>query len=168
MEKTLAVLNQMVAEGVLEKYAIGGAIGATFYLEPIATQDLDIFTILPQKGLLITLEPIYAYLKNKGYISEGEYIVIEGWPVQFLPASNALVQEAIEAAISARLNEVPTRVMAAEFLVAMALQTGRAKDFLRIQQFIEGNVIDKPLLNTLLERHGLVAAWQKFSDRYPN
>jgi hypothetical protein len=33
----------MQAEGVIGKYAIGGAVGATFYLEPSATLDVQIF-----------------------------------------------------------------------------------------------------------------------------
>jgi hypothetical protein len=33
----------MQSDGVIERYAIGGAVGATFYLEPIATLDVDIF-----------------------------------------------------------------------------------------------------------------------------
>jgi hypothetical protein len=33
----------MQADGVIERYAIGRAAGATFYLEPIATLDVDTF-----------------------------------------------------------------------------------------------------------------------------
>lgn len=40
MKATLAVINQMQADGVIGKYAIGGAVGATFYLEPAATLTL--------------------------------------------------------------------------------------------------------------------------------
>ena len=32
MRATLAVINQMQADGVIGRYAIGGAVGATFYL----------------------------------------------------------------------------------------------------------------------------------------
>ena len=31
----------MRTDGVIGKYAIGGAVGATFYLEPSATLDID-------------------------------------------------------------------------------------------------------------------------------
>ncbi|MEK7783625.1 MAG: hypothetical protein AAB279_06835, partial [Candidatus Binatota bacterium] len=63
MEKTLQVLNALERDGVLSRYAIGGAMGATFYVEPVLTFDLDIFVILPQtaRGLL-TLEPLYEAL----------------------------------------------------------------------------------------------------------
>ena len=60
MEKTLQVLNALERDGVLSRYAIGGAMGATFYVEPVLTFDLDIFVILPQTAYgLLTLEPLY-------------------------------------------------------------------------------------------------------------
>ena len=43
MERTLQVLNQLERDGVLGRYAIGGALGATFYVEPLLTFDLDVF-----------------------------------------------------------------------------------------------------------------------------
>jgi len=43
MKATLEVINRMQVEGVIGEYAIGGAVGATFYLEPFATLDIDIF-----------------------------------------------------------------------------------------------------------------------------
>lgn len=42
MKKTLEEINQMQADGVISHYAIGGAVGATFYLEPAATLDVDV------------------------------------------------------------------------------------------------------------------------------
>ena len=43
IREAIATINQMQADGVVERYAIGGAVGATFFLEPIATLDVDIF-----------------------------------------------------------------------------------------------------------------------------
>ena len=43
IKDTIAGINQMQADGVIERYAIGGAVGATFYLEPAATVDVDVF-----------------------------------------------------------------------------------------------------------------------------
>ena len=42
MKKTLELINQMQADGVISHYAIGGEAGATFYLEPAATLDVDV------------------------------------------------------------------------------------------------------------------------------
>ena len=37
MEKTLQVLNELERDGYVGRYAIGGAMAATFYAEPIVT-----------------------------------------------------------------------------------------------------------------------------------
>ena len=66
LKTTLEAINQMQAAGIIGKYAIGGAVGATFFLEPAATLDVDIFVALPTDadGLLVSLAPIYDYLKD--------------------------------------------------------------------------------------------------------
>jgi hypothetical protein len=68
VKETLEAINQMQADGVIGKYAIGGAVGATLYLEPAATLDVDIFVMLPatQSGALLTLAPLYDYLRGHG------------------------------------------------------------------------------------------------------
>ena len=59
MESTLQVLNALEREGLIRRYAIGGAMGATFYVEPVLTFDLDVFVLLPQQTPdgLVTLTP---------------------------------------------------------------------------------------------------------------
>ena len=166
MKATLAVINQMQADGVIGNYAIGGAVGATFYLEPAATLDIDIFISFQSAGSLISLSPIYDYLTKRGFKAEKEYVIIEGWPVQFLPAGNALIKEALEQAVETELEGVPTRVMTAEHLTAIALQTGRAKDFNRILQFVEGGTLSPDKLDSILSRHGLLAKWEEFGNKF--
>ena len=41
MKEALKVLAEFVAGGVIEDYAIGGAMGATFYFESVVTMDLE-------------------------------------------------------------------------------------------------------------------------------
>lgn len=41
--RVIEVINQMRANEIVDAYAIGGAVGATFYLEAVATLDVDIF-----------------------------------------------------------------------------------------------------------------------------
>lgn len=61
MEKTLQVLNELEQAGVFSRYAIGGAMGATFYVEPVLTFDLAVFVVLPRtEGGLLTLAPLYS------------------------------------------------------------------------------------------------------------
>jgi hypothetical protein len=168
MKATLEVINRMQADGVVGSYAIGGAVGATFYLEPAATLDIDILLGLKSApgSSLLTLGPVYAYLTSRGYKTEKEYIVIEGWPVQFLPPRDALDEEALQQAVETEVEGVPTRVVAAEHLVAMALRTGRAKDLARILQFVESGALDSDKLDEILKRHGLLEKWEQFGVKF--
>ncbi len=166
MKATLEVINQMQTDGVIGKYAIGGAVGATFYLEPAATVDLDIFVMLPSAGGLLTLTPVYEYLKAHGGVEQDEYIVLDGWPVQFLPPASDLEMEAIEKAAATELEGVSTFVMTPEHLAAIALRTGRAKDHNRILQFVEQDAIDRGVLQNILERHALTSKWKQFEQKY--
>ncbi len=50
MKETLKVLNRMLKADVVQRYAIGGAVAAIYYLEPIDTVDLDIFVQLEVSG----------------------------------------------------------------------------------------------------------------------
>jgi len=164
MEKTLKVINDLEREGVIGKYAIGGAIGAMFYAEPTATFDLDIFCFLPQAGILIDLGPLYKALADKGYYpNEAEQIVIEGIPVQFLVPSPGLVEEALVEALEQEAFGVPTRVFTYEHLLAIMVQTGRPKDFGRIGQCLESRNPDEVRLTDILRRHKLLDKWSKIA-----
>ncbi|MEQ1853400.1 MAG: hypothetical protein ABMA01_17620, partial [Chthoniobacteraceae bacterium] len=68
MEKIFAVIKQMEADGVIGRYAIGGAVGSIFWLEPITTKDIDVFVVLPKSagGTLLTPGPIYDSLLARG------------------------------------------------------------------------------------------------------
>ena len=156
MEKTLRILNDLERAGVVSRYAIGGAMGAMFYIEPVLTFDLDVFIVLPgTSGDLLTLSPLYEALRARGYREEKECVNIEGVPVQFLPAYNALVEEALAEAREMMYETTPTRVLRAEHLLAIALQTGRAKDRERVRLLREQASLDSDYLATLLARHGL-------------
>jgi hypothetical protein len=168
VQEVIKSINQMQADGVIDRYAIGGAVGATFYLEPVATLDVDIFvTLRPGPGnVLASPQPIFDYLKARGGIVEGEYIMLAGWPVQFLPPIGPLVEEALAQAVEMDVEGTPARVCTAEHLAAIALQTGRAKDKARLLQFIEAGVLDAVRFQAILARHGLIDAWKRFEQQF--
>jgi hypothetical protein len=85
--------------------------------------------------------------------------VIEGIPVQFLSPSSELVKEALENAVEMEFDDVPTRVFQYEHLLAIMVETGRAKDKTRINQALESAEPDKTKLNEILKRHGLLDKW---------
>jgi hypothetical protein len=168
MKDTLAMLNRMQADGVIGSYAIGGAVGATFYIAPAATLDVDIFVTLPGSSgsSLVSLTLIYEYLSARGCKVEGEHIVVGEWPVQFLAAGDALEREALEEAVEFDVEGVATRAMTAEHLVAIALKTGRPKDFNRILQFLGLGAVNRDKLRRMVEAHGLAARWENFRKKY--
>jgi hypothetical protein len=167
MKETLQVLNQMVADGVIDGYVIGGAIAATYYLEPIDTDDLDVFFhVAVSAGGLITLSPLYEYLYKFGYEPQDETIEIAGWPVQFLPIFNPLLEEAYEQAVTITFHDVPTRIMQVEHLVAIMVQTGRPKDYARMLRFLEAEAVNVAVLEPILAQHGLSEPWQKFLKKF--
>ena len=168
IKETIAVINQMRADGVIERYAVGGAVGATFYLEPVATLDVDVFiTFRPDSGKLIANPlPIFEYLTKHGGKMEGEYIIIAGWPVQFLPAAGPLIEEALAHAVEKEVAATSICVFTAEHLAAIALQTGRPKDKARLLQFIDTEVLDLARFQAILSRHGLTDAWQRFQKQF--
>jgi hypothetical protein len=156
MKACLQALNSLVANGVISSYAIGGAVGASFYLDAMQTEDVDAFVFLPPSaGLLISLTPVYEALSKQGGIVEREYVRFGEWPLQILTDYTPLVAEAIRSARSVTFDGVPTRVFTAEHLCAIALDTGRGKDFLRVANFLDQRAVNEAALNTLLERFQL-------------
>lgn len=163
MKRTLEVLNELEEQGHLSRYAIGGAMGATFYVEPLLTFDLDVFVVLPQTaGGLLSLAPLYKALRARGYAEEGECVLIEGVPVQFLPAYNALLEEALVEARETTYEGTFARVLRAEHLVAICLQTGRDKDRERVRILRAQTELDTEYLRGVLMRHQLEARWNEW------
>ena len=157
----------MQADGVISHYAIGEAVGATFYPEPAATLDVDVFVILAYRsGTLITVGPIFEYLKTRGEVEDKEHIVLGDWPVQFLVPSNELEQEAVVASIPVNVEGVRTWVMLPEHLAAIASSTGQAKDHIRVLQFIKDKAIDRGMLTAIVQKHGLASKWKEFEHKY--
>jgi hypothetical protein len=168
MKDTFAVLNQMVKDAALENYAVVGAVGAIFYVEPFSTQDIDVLVVIPEpEGKVIAELPSWKYLNARGYKEiSGEGIVVETWPVQFLPVSSPLEREAYLNAQDQDLDGVPVRVVQAEHLVAMMLSVGRLKDFARIQMFLSQDAINSEVLEDILQRHRLSGKWNEFRNRF--
>ena len=167
MEKTLNVLNKLEKKGLVERYAIGGGIAILYYAEPVLTYDIDVFCILPsEREELITLSPIYEYLQEKGYKADGEHIVIEGVPVQLIPAYNKLVEEALNEAVEIKYKQTKTRIIRVEHLMAIMLQTYRPKDRERMLLILAEIQIEMLYLEGVLEQHGLLKKWREFRRRY--
>lgn len=166
MKEALVALNAITKDGVIDGYAIGGAIGASFYIEAVSTEDIDAFVFLdPAKGSsLISLVPIYDALKKLGGVVEKEHVRFSNWPIQILPAYKPLVEDALRESQAVEFAGVPTRIFTPEYLCAIALDTGRTKDHYRIAMFIEQGAVDMKLLKSLVDRYGLSAKVKNVSN----
>jgi hypothetical protein len=73
IQDVFVALNQLETDGIVDRHAIGGAVGATFYLEPVATLDVDVFVAFRAElgSLLVSPQPIFDYLKERGAPMEG-------------------------------------------------------------------------------------------------
>ena len=161
------VINGLEEKGIIGRYAIGGGIAAVYYIEPVLTYDLDIFFIPADKDeRLAVLSPIYDYLGKKNYRADKEHIIIEGIPVQFIPVYNELIKEAVETAGEYKYQNTYTKIILPEYLMAIMLQTFRAKDRERILRFIEEAEIDKERLADVLQRHGMEEKYKQFREKY--
>lgn len=169
IKQTLDVIKAMERDGVIERYAIGGAVAAYTYIEPAVTEDLDIlvsFKTDAPTGLL-SLEPVFKYLRARGFAEfRKEGVMVGGWPVQFLPVASPLDDEALAKAehIDMRENgeKVRARILSAEHVVATAVQVGRPKDSQRAIQFLSEKAVNLRKLKAVLDRHNLMPAWKAF------
>ena len=153
----LAAIHRLKAEGVVKDYAIGGAMALVFWSEPIPTFDLDVFVRLPSKGILVSLGPIYDWAHRNNYREEAEHILVSGIPVQFIPAQNAMAEEAIATAAELDFEGQLVRVIRPEYLIALYLEPGARthKRLERVAALLEEGSVDRELLDTVLARYSL-------------
>ncbi|MCW5557502.1 MAG: hypothetical protein KIT22_06705 [Verrucomicrobiae bacterium] len=150
----LRAANGLVAAGLIEDWALGGALAAIYYVEPFTTYDADIFFIPKDKGLTAGIPAIYEHLQTHGWQVEREHLLIHGFPVQFLAAAG-LTEEAVREAQRFDYEGVPARVFRAEHIVAIAASVGRAKDKARIEQLLQQADLDQNRLESILRQHNL-------------
>lgn len=172
LRNTIEVVTRLAAKRVIANYAIAGAVAALNYIEPMLTEDLDILISIEglkrHKSGLLLLGPVEKALAEMGYTERTHVgFAIEGWPVQFLPVASPLDQEGLDQAVEIDVAEpaekpLKARCLRAEHVVATALRIGRLKDLARVQAFLEQDVVDLRRLQSVLERHNLMAEWRAF------
>ncbi len=154
LAEVLRAANDLVTAGLIDDWALGGALAAIYYVEPFTTYDADIFFIPKDRGLTSGIPAIYAFLQAQGWEVEREHLLVRGFPVQFLAASG-LTDEAVRQAEQFVYEGVPAKVFRAEHIVAVAASVGRAKDKARIEQLLQQADLDQGRLENILQRHKL-------------
>ena len=85
--------------------------------------------------------------------------------MQILPAYTPLVEEAVTRAVDRAFEDLTVRVVDANYLCAIALQTGRPKDYLRIHSLIESGHVQSEVLGKLVRRFALAQRWEIYVRR---
>ncbi len=166
MKELAQLLNTMQSSGVIQGYALFGAIAQMRYTEPLATLDADVLVAVSSPDRVDVLSGLYAFCASRGYQPEGEAIRVGAWPVQFVPVFSPLTCEAMEQAETADFEGIPFRVVRADYLAVIALSVGRPKDYARILALLESGSIRREDIQRLAGRHGLADAWQRFEKRF--
>lgn len=158
MKKVFEVIEQMKSEGVIDDYAVAGAVGAIFYIEPFQTGDIDFLVHFPiESSLLVSLEPIHEWLRSHGYrIGNDGSFTVEGWPIQFVPVGDELSSEALKQAQYLPYDETfSVRVVRPEYLAAEALRLRRPKDVQRISMLLLSIEFDRNAFDEIVVKFGL-------------
>jgi hypothetical protein len=154
LAEILRTANKLVSSGLIKDYALGGALAAMRYVEPLATYDAYIFFIPMTKDLSAGVHDIYEALRAHGCEVEGDHLLLKNFPVQFL-AAHGLTEEAVQQANTIEYQGVHAKVFRPEYMIAIAASVRRAKDLARIKLLLEQAEIDRNLLEMILRRHKL-------------
>jgi hypothetical protein len=154
----IAALDDLKERGIIEDYAVFGAVAQAFWDEAIPTFDLDVLALFAASSSgLIDLEPLYQWAAEKEFAVRHEHIVIGDVPVQIVPAPTALHEEAVRSAATLDFSGAPIRVVRPEYLIATWLQPpannhGRKERAARLRESVQ---MDHELLDALIRRFGL-------------
>ena len=145
MDRVIRVLDEMVKDEVITDYVIGGATALLYYTIPhFVTEDIDVFV----------------YSK-----SQGEYIILEGFPVQFLVPYDQISREAFANAVPLTMWDVRFKVFSLEYNMAIMIQLGDEKYFERLRILRKHKLFDEAMLASLLERFNLAGKWSALVDK---
>jgi len=166
MKQVAELLNAMLQAGVVNDYAVFGAVAQMRYTDAVATLDADILVRVPTPEVTDILAPLYAFCRERGYSPEGEAVRVGDWPVQFIPAFSPLTEAAMMQADTADFEGIPLRVVRPDYLACIALSVGRAKDHARILALRESGAVTDDAISELADRFGLSAQWKRFRQRF--
>ncbi len=146
--KALKVFDDLKKKGVIRDYAVGGAVAMTYYVEPRATRDVDIFLLADYEEHKLTWD----ILDKLGYKYK-EGIVIEDIPVDIVPSfQHPFYSEAIRKSKKVRMDNILVKIFTPEYLIATKLLVFRGKDRIDIFDLFRYVKVNLPKLETIL--HG--------------
>ena len=166
MKDVAILLYEMVSSGIIKEFAVFGAIAQIRYTEAVATMCVDVSIATPEQKGLDVLRPIYEFCESRGCRREGEAIRVGDWPVRFVPAFDTVTREALRLADAGSIEGVRLRVVRADYLAAIALSVGRAKDYARILALLESGAVTAHEVERLASSLGFDSEWKSFRGKF--
>ena len=152
---------------MIKGMTIAGGVAALYYTEPILTYDFDVVCRFPGEGPLIDPSPMFKKLREWGFrFGKEDRVTINGVPVQFIPTSRGLMEEALDKARPVTICGVKTRILRVEYLAALMLELYRPKDRAKLD-LLAGNesvAFNKPLFLDILGRYKLTEKWKRYNE----
>ena len=166
MLKVISLFEKMEKDKVIENYVIGGATALSYYSSPTVTEDIDVFITLNSKSFLINLAPIYEYIKqNSKAVEKGEYLIIEGIPVQLIVPESGIHEEACKSPTIVNEHGFKIKLFPIEYLMAIMIHLNKPKYKYRLS-VIEEDEYDYDKLNIILKRYNLLEKWRKIKNEF--
>ena len=143
---TFRVLNALKRRKVIRDYAVIGAVAATAYMEPLATEDLGVIVLVDTDEEYLA---VFNRIAQAAEDRSGMHYLLGGVPVQVFPSSTMpLYRDAVVAARWVRIGNLRVKFASPEHLILLYLQAFREKDRLRVRDLLE--LADWARLNELL------------------
>ena len=159
----------MVRDGVIEDYVIGGATALMYFSIPnFVTEDIDVFVNLKTKpaSTIIDVSPIYNYLVSSKHARiQGDYVIVDDFPIQFLIPYDDLSKDAFAHAIRITPEQMSFKIFDLEYSMAIMIQLGKEKYIERLRTLIRHRLFDERKLEPLLEKFNLVSTWAMMKQR---
>jgi hypothetical protein len=160
----------MVRDGVIEDYVIGGATALMYFSIPnFVTEDIDVFVYLKANpaSTMIDVSPIYNYLvSRKNARVQGDYVIVDGFPIQFLIPYDDVSKEAFAHAIRITPEQMSFKIFDLEYSMAIMIQLGKEKYIERLRTLMRYRLFNEKKLESLLEKFNLAAKWLVLKSRW--
>jgi hypothetical protein len=154
--EVFAALNGIMASCMIEHWAISESVAASLHAHPFHSPHIEVLVQRPtdsggEEGFL-------QKLRDRGITTNGDTVIVAGWPIHLQIARTPLETEALDTAGQLQIGATSVYVLSSAHLIALAVQR-MPHNLTLIGHLVESEALDTARLTELLTRHGLLRAW---------
>jgi predicted nucleotidyltransferase len=142
------ILNNLKKQHRIRDYAIFGATAASYYMEPVYTEDVDVLILASGDEEYIK---VWRELSKYGEDLKDFGFIIAETEVQIFPTSvHPLFEDSLKKARRIKVGGIGTKIVDKEHLILLFLKANRVKDKFKAAILLQD--VNLPYLTELLER----------------